>query len=159
MFDRSRSPAITLHGVVSGANIEVVPLPDGSQIITLGMQASTKNSPSSAAVHESLSPPAFSSACPSRRLLDAHFEKRSAITKRSSRPSARVHVRFHYQRMFASPPQATARYPSPNQPLVWSPKGMLPRIEQVGPVRIAGGTSDVTFQVSATPKPTPLLAL
>lgn len=32
----------------------------------------------------------------------------------------------------AFPPSGHKRYSSPNQPLVWSPKGMLPRIEQVG---------------------------
>lgn len=71
VLDRSRSPAITLHGVVSGANIEVVPLPNGSQMVALGMQASTKSSLSSANAHESLPPQVFSSVCSSRRLLPA----------------------------------------------------------------------------------------
>lgn len=134
MLDRSRSPAITLHGVVSGANIEVVPLPDESQIVTLGMQASTNKFPILG--YPSREPLStchfFPPVCPSRRLLVARFGKHSSITYKECQAICQSTCVIPLPAHVAFPPSGHKRYSSPNQPLVWSPKGMLPRIEQVG---------------------------
>lgn len=70
VLDTSRSPAITLHGVVSSANIEVVPQPDGSQLSLWASKRVRVLPLCSATIHESLYHLSHSSFCPTHRLLE-----------------------------------------------------------------------------------------
>lgn len=87
VLDTSHSPAITLHGVVFCANIEVVPRPDGSQLSLWASKRVRAIPACSAAIHDSPYYSSHSSFCPR---LKKHSRSWRAGVKPSLGATARI---------------------------------------------------------------------